>query len=88
MAPDLPEGALAQLRAHFREEDRQLARLFEIALLQRSGLDVAAFEAATRLGEEWPKRVVFGLAWRSLEKLGLERSSMADQTYERYVDAE
>ena len=88
VVPDLPEGTLADLRARFPDGYEQVARLYEIALLQRSGLDVAALEAAIQLSKEWPKGVVFGLALRSLEKLELEHSRMADGLYERYLDAE
>jgi hypothetical protein len=88
VVPDLPEGALVDLRARLPAGDEHLTGLYEIALLQRAGLDVAALNAAIQLIEEWPKQVVFGLAWRSLEKLGLEHSRTADRLYTRYVNAE
>ncbi|MHC4818904.1 MAG: serine/threonine protein kinase [Planctomycetota bacterium] len=86
VVPDLPEGTLEDLRSRFK--DQQMARLFEIALLQHHGLHAAALEAAERLGKEWPKQIVFGLAWRSLEKLELERSLTAGRTQEHHDDAE
>jgi len=88
VVPDLPGGTLAELRARFPEENEHLARLFEIALLQHHGLHVAALKAADQLGEEWPKQVVFDLAWRSLEKLQLEHSPMAGRIRAQHENAE
>lgn len=86
VVPDLPAGELADLRT--RIKDQQMARLFEIALLQHHGLHAAALETALRLGEDWPKQIVFGLAWRSLAKLELERSLTAGRIREQHDDAE
>lgn len=85
VVPDLPEGELADLRARFK--DQEMARLFEIALLQHHGLHAAALEAAIQLGKEWPKQIVFGLAWRSLEKLELEQSLTAGRIQQAHDEA-